>query len=213
MKKVTEEKSSDEKKERGVPEINCPKCGQKMKFESGTYSCNCMETINKMPFGRIEISEFKDNGAYLGSLSDKIGHCRELGLAHGSLVCKREHGWVIVQECCPRLKGELCIFYHEASGGKPIFTPEQMEFLKEILTLPCCHTTGMHDPTHYYEGRYICEGQKTAAWLRACKALGIDLTEPRIKSESDCYWCNNHPEYKDVQLRKDERRGEGRRDW
>jgi len=79
------------------------------------------------------------------------------------------------------------------------FTEEQLKYLEELAWIPCCHTTGMHDPTHFEQGKYICTLQKSHAFERFCKELGIN---PQTKSESNCYWCNNYP---------DKRKGEGRR--
>lgn len=81
------------------------------------------------------------------------------------------------------------------------FLPDQVEVLRGLLVLPCCHTSGEHDPTHYIEGRYICYDQKAKAWERIVEALKI---EPQIHSESNCWWCRNYPAKKDVQVKKKE---------
>ena len=78
------------------------------------------------------------------------------------------------------------------------FTEQQLEYLAEIFALPCCHVSGMHDPTHYEKG-LVCESQMAKAWKHAMKALGL---EPTVKSQDGCYWCSAHegyPENKDVQ--------------
>ena len=59
--------------------------------------------------------------------------------------------------------------------------------IEELLSLPCCHTSGMHDPTHYRERRYVCKDQKADALENLCKALGIN---PITKSCADCGWCH-----------------------
>ena len=71
---------------------------------------------------------------------------------------------------------------------------------KEIIKLielnafiPCCHTTGMHDPNHFEERKYICESQKAEAFDRLCKALKIN---PVTRSSCDCGWCRDYPEYR-----------------
>lgn len=55
-----------------------------------------------------------------------------------------------------------------------------------MLWLPCCHTTGMHDPGHYRKRKYICESQKAKALERFCKEIGIN---PVTKSDPNCGWC------------------------
>lgn len=59
------------------------------------------------------------------------------------------------------------------------FTAEQLAWLADIATPRCCHTTGMHDPNHFAEGRYVCSYQLAeVAWrLRAALDLGDDLEE------------------------------------
>lgn len=64
-----------------------------------------------------------------------------------------------------------------------VYTPEKIE---ELLWLPCCHTTGMHDPAHFRERKYICNSQKAEALQRFCVELGIN---PKTRSYPDCYWC------------------------
>ena len=65
--------------------------------------------------------------------------------------------------------------------------------IEEILWLPCCHVSGMHDPVHFQERKYVCEHQKTEALERLCKKLGINL---QTKADPDCGWCEDYPEKK-----------------
>lgn len=65
--------------------------------------------------------------------------------------------------------------------------------LEEMLWLPCCHTSGMHDPVHFQERRYVCNDQKAHALERFCKVLGIN---PLTKSDPNCGWCRDYPEKK-----------------
>ena len=65
-----------------------------------------------------------------------------------------------------------------------------------LLSIPCCHTSGMHDPLHFVERKYVCEDQKSAALENLCRALNIN---PVTKSV-DCWWCEKYPE---------KRKGEG----
>jgi len=64
-----------------------------------------------------------------------------------------------------------------------VYTAEQIE---KMLWLPCCHTTGMHDPSHYSLRKYICDSQKAEALERFCKEIGIN---PKTKSDPNCGWC------------------------
>jgi len=73
---------------------------------------------------------------------------------------------------------------------KESYTREEIE---QMLWLPCCHTSGMHDPVHFQERKYVCEHQKADALERFCKALGIN---PATKSRVDCGWCEDYPEKK-----------------
>lgn len=58
--------------------------------------------------------------------------------------------------------------------------------IEEMLWIPCCHTTGMHDPGHYRLRKYICADQKASALERFCKKIGIN---PKTKSDRNCGWC------------------------
>jgi hypothetical protein len=61
---------------------------------------------------------------------------------------------------------------------KESYTREEIE---QMLWLPCCHTSGMHDPVHFQERKYVCEHQKADALERFCKALGINpATKSRV---------------------------------
>lgn len=60
--------------------------------------------------------------------------------------------------------------------------------IEAMLWIPCCHMTGMHDPCHFEEGKYICESQKAHALERFCKEISIN---PKVKSKPDCNWCKN----------------------
>ncbi len=62
--------------------------------------------------------------------------------------------------------------------------------LESALWIPCCHTSGMHDPVHFQERRYICESQKAAAFDRLCGELNLN---PETKSKEDCGWCKDYP--------------------
>lgn len=65
--------------------------------------------------------------------------------------------------------------------------------IEEMLWLPCCHTSGMHDPVHFQERRYICEHQQSEGLQRFCKELGIN---PKTKSDPECGWCEDYKEKK-----------------
>ena len=81
----------------------------------------------------------------------------------------------------------------------PDFTEEQIKFLKDIFTPRCCHMTGMHDPTHFEEKKYVCSDQKAEAFDRGRKLLGfgeVTVNDPIPKE--DCFWCNRKKGIKDV---------------
>lgn len=82
------------------------------------------------------------------------------------------------------------------------FSKEQLKYLENLLWIPCCHTTGTHDPVHYRERKYICSLQKAKTLVRFCKELGLN---PQTKSRDDCYWCNTG------EKADEERKGEGLR--
>lgn len=73
---------------------------------------------------------------------------------------------------------------------KETYTRKEIE---NLLWFPCCHTSGMHEPTHYEKREYICEFQLREAFLRLCKALKLN---PTTKSDPFCGWCKEYPEKK-----------------
>lgn len=74
---------------------------------------------------------------------------------------------------------------------------EIIQLLEAYMFIPCCHTSGMHSPTHFADRKGICESQKAEAFIRFAKDLGVN---PETKSKIDCGWCADYKEY---------RRGEG----
>lgn len=68
-----------------------------------------------------------------------------------------------------------------------------VEMLKLWAYIPCCHTSGMHDPEHFDKRKYICESQLAAAFRRFCKDLGIN---PITRSDPDCGWCREYLHYR-----------------
>ena len=75
-------------------------------------------------------------------------------------------------------------------GEMKKYSPKEIE---DLLWLPCCHVTGMHDPIHFELSKYICSRQKALALERLCKKIGIN---PKTKSDPECYWCKKYPEKK-----------------
>jgi len=73
------------------------------------------------------------------------------------------------------------------------FSKEQLEYLEEVFTLPCCHTSGMHSPTHFQNREYICQSQIKKAFMKGCNELGIN---PQVKSDPNCGWCKSYPDKK-----------------
>ena len=74
---------------------------------------------------------------------------------------------------------------------KPEFTPEQMAWLEAALRPPCCHVSGMHNPTHWTKGGYVCFYQKTEAYERFRDALGLPLVVGSdCVPDPECYWCH-----------------------
>ena len=65
--------------------------------------------------------------------------------------------------------------------------------IEEMILIPCCHISGMHDPMHFQERKYICESQKAEALEGLCAKLGIN---PVTKSHPDCGWCEDYIEKK-----------------
>lgn len=69
---------------------------------------------------------------------------------------------------------------------------EALAGLRELLMPMCCHITGMHDPTHFREQKYVCEFQKRYAWERTWKVLfGEEPTPAEIPSDPECGWCRD----------------------
>ena len=56
----------------------------------------------------------KDNSAYMQEAFERAGRCKSAKTALGAIVCGRERGFAPVDECCPKVKGEPCIFYEES---------------------------------------------------------------------------------------------------
>lgn len=65
--------------------------------------------------------------------------------------------------------------------------------LELYLFIPCCHTTGEHDPEHFAQRRYICKDQMAEAFKRFCSDLGVN---PTVRSKPGCSWCAEYPEYR-----------------
>lgn len=63
--------------------------------------------------------------------------------------------------------------------------------LEDLAGIPCCHTSGMHDPVHFQERKYICSDQKAEAFDALCAVLGIN---PATTCRPDCGWCKDYPE-------------------
>ena len=76
-------------------------------------------------------------------------------------------------------------------NSAPEFTEEQIEWLKDMLTPRCCHTSGMHDPCHYTEQKYVCKSQKAECYDHTRLSLGMGRATPQeaIPSKS-CSRCN-----------------------
>jgi hypothetical protein len=76
------------------------------------------------------------------------------------------------------------------SDRAPRFTKEQREYLARVLTPPCCHVSGMHDPTHFKENpKRLCDIQKSTAFENAIKRLRLKVV---ATSADGCYWCERH---------------------
>lgn len=75
-------------------------------------------------------------------------------------------------------------------GCEKTYTAKEIE---EMLWLPCCHVSGMHNPTHFDERKFICSLQKSEALERFCKQIGIN---PKTKSKPTCGWCADYPKKK-----------------
>lgn len=73
------------------------------------------------------------------------------------------------------------------------FDPEQLAFLRGLLTPYCCHITGMHDVTHFAKNpAKLCIYQKAEAYDRICQTFGWTLG---AISKPGCYWCEYNKEH------------------
>lgn len=70
---------------------------------------------------------------------------------------------------------------------------EIVDMIEAWLFLPCCHTSGMHNPEHFAKREYICGDQKAEALTRFCLDLDIN---PVTKSCLDCLWCHDYKHYR-----------------
>ena len=69
-----------------------------------------------------------------------------------------------------------------------------LQKLSDAARPGCCHTTGEHDPSHFTEGKYLCEDQKAQAWHRVILLLGLDhynSPEAAQGCPDTCYWCRS----------------------
>lgn len=69
---------------------------------------------------------------------------------------------------------------------------KKVRAILEALTPTCCHTSGMHDPTHWKENKSICTLQKAEAFDRVLELLNIKYTPADVPSSKDCWWCNEY---------------------
>lgn len=76
---------------------------------------------------------------------------------------------------------------HENPPEKPEFTDEQLEWLRYILRLECCHVTGTHDPNHFVERGAYCNYMLRDAFIRIVEALDINVVRT---SSPDCTKCH-----------------------
>lgn len=77
------------------------------------------------------------------------------------------------------------------SDGPERFTVDDRRVLRKLLTPPCCHVTGEHDPRHYMTGYGPCEIQQATAYTRAIENLGLPrFTGGDGRPEPECGWCN-----------------------
>jgi hypothetical protein len=76
--------------------------------------------------------------------------------------------------------------------------------IEALLAIPCCHTTGMHDPRHFEKKKYVCDSQARGALENLCRAIGIN---PITKSRKTCYWCYSSD--RGVQSKETREGGEG----
>lgn len=81
-------------------------------------------------------------------------------------------------------------------------------WLQNAADVRCCHTSGMHDPTHYRGERYVCTRQVEVAGEVLMYALGFGewVEEPHrsprlsrpdpvdVRPEDGCGWCRRAAE-------------------
>lgn len=73
------------------------------------------------------------------------------------------------------------------------FSREQLAYLRDLLTPTCCHTTGMHNPNHFEDDKYVCADQKAKALDRARVSLHLKKITPQdVKRDPECGWCHIH---------------------
>jgi hypothetical protein len=66
--------------------------------------------------------------------------------------------------------------------------------IEPLLTIPCCHISGMHDPYHFDNKDYVCNDQLKEAFFSLLDRLGIEWV--KVESRKGCGWCNyneSHP--------------------
>lgn len=88
-----------------------------------------------------------------------------------------------------------------ADSSKQSYTPQPVDTksvsianVLKLLAPPCCHVSGMHDPVHFTEDKYICAMQKAEAYDRICELLGTNYQPKDAVSKPDCHWCKNYPD-------------------
>lgn len=80
-------------------------------------------------------------------------------------------------------------FIKEPKMKKPIFTEEQLRWLREMLTPSCCHISGEHNPKHFEDNpEKLCHYQMKEAYERICSELGFKII---ARPDPECYWCKN----------------------
>lgn len=81
-------------------------------------------------------------------------------------------------------------WYHAVpSSDEKKYSAQEIE---DMLTLPCCHTSGTHSPTHYRDSEYICNDQIAEAFESICLKL---LINPKVEHSDNCGWCRDYPAY------------------
>lgn len=81
---------------------------------------------------------------------------------------------------------------HPSKTGTAVklYTAKEIE---DLIHIPCCHTSGIHDPMHFQERKYICADQTMRALEDLCIKLKIN---PVTKCDPDCGWCKDYHEKK-----------------